>query len=108
MCPCSTSTIIMKLPAKTPEERYQTAAGVESDLRRCLEDWNRERGVHEFALGEHDRPDRLQIPQKVYGREREIEMLLASFDRVVESSTRYCTCLSSISSTSSSSARCSG
>jgi len=30
------SAIIMKLLAKTAEERYQTAAGVENDLRRCL------------------------------------------------------------------------
>jgi PAS domain S-box-containing protein len=81
--PQSLSAIILKLLAKTPEERYQTAAGVESDLRRCLE--NSDRVVHEFALGEHDRPDRLLIPEKLYGREREIETLLASFDRVVKS-----------------------
>ena len=29
----------MKLLAKTAEERYQTAAGVEHDLRRCLAEW---------------------------------------------------------------------
>ena len=85
--PRPVSAIIMKLLAKTPEERYQTAAGVESDLRRCLKDWDRERGVHDFALGEHDRPDTLLIPEKLYGREREIETLLASFDRVVKSGT---------------------
>jgi len=83
--PLSISAIIMKLLAKTPEERYQTAAGVESDLRRCLEDSDRERAVHDFTLGEHDRPDHLLISEKLYGREREIEMLLASFDRVVKS-----------------------
>ena len=81
--PQSISAIICKLLAKTPEERYQTAAGVESDLRRCLQDC--ERGIHDFPLGEHDRPDRLLIPEKLYGREREIETLLASFDRVVKS-----------------------
>src|SRR5579864_6365704 len=32
--PVQVSAIIMKLLAKTPEERYQTAAGLESDLRR--------------------------------------------------------------------------
>jgi len=85
--PRSISAIIMKLLAKTPEERYQTAVGVESDLRRCLGDWDRERGVHDFALGEHDRPDRLQIPEKLYGRKREIETLLASFDRIVKGGT---------------------
>ena len=75
--PGPVSAIIMKLLAKTPEERYQTAVGVESDLRRCLE------GLDDFALGDHDRPDYLQIPEKLYGREREIERLLASFDRIV-------------------------
>ena len=81
--PGPVSKIILKLLAKTPEERYQTAAGVESDFRRCLEDLDRQRGVHPFALGDHDRPDYLQIPEKLYGREREIETLLASFDRIV-------------------------
>jgi PAS domain S-box-containing protein len=81
--PGPVSAIILKLLAKTPEERYQTAAGVESDLRRCLEDLDREHGVRDFSLGEHDTPDRLQIPEKLYGREREIETLLASFDQIV-------------------------
>src|SRR5262249_14867446 len=83
--PRSISAIVMKLLAKTPEERYQTAAGVESDLRRCLEDLDPDRGVQDFALGEDDMPDRLLIPEKLYGREREIETLLASFDCVVQS-----------------------
>src|SRR5206468_7918684 len=34
--PAQLSAIVMKLLAKTAEERYQTAAGVEADLRRCL------------------------------------------------------------------------
>ena len=38
-------------------------------------------------LGEHDMPDRLLIPEKLYGRAREIETLLASFDRVVATGT---------------------
>jgi PAS domain S-box-containing protein len=80
--PRSVSAIIMKLLAKPPEDRYQTATGVESDLRRCLEGLDHKRGVHDFALGDHDRPDYLQIPEKLYGREREIETLLASFDRI--------------------------
>jgi serine/threonine protein kinase len=84
--PCL-STIIMKLLAKTPEERYQTAAGVEHDLRRCLQAWETEYRIEEFPLGEHDRPDRLVIPEKLYGREREVEMLLAAFDRVLASGT---------------------
>ena len=39
--PAVLSAIVMRLVAKTAEERYQTAAGVEADLRRCLVEWNR-------------------------------------------------------------------
>src|SRR5262245_735277 len=77
------SAIIMKLLAKTAEERYQTAAGAENDLRRCLTEWETQGRIDEFPLGDHDTPDRLLIPEKLYGREREIEHLLASFDRIV-------------------------
>src|SRR5262245_46727597 len=85
--PFAVSSIIMKLLAKTAEERYQTAAGVESDLRRCLAEWERHRRIDEFPLGEHDTPDRLLVPETLYGREREIETLLTCFDRVVKSGT---------------------
>jgi PAS domain S-box-containing protein len=83
--PLPISAIIMKMLAKTAEERYLTAAGVESDLRRCLADWETRGRIDEFPLGEHDTPDRLLIPEKLYGRRREIETLLASFERVVAS-----------------------
>jgi len=81
--PRALSAIIMKLLAKMAEERYQTAAGLESDLRRCLAEWETEQRIDEFPLGEHDTPDRLLIPEKLYGREAEIAALLAAFDRVV-------------------------
>src|SRR5258708_3336423 len=85
--PRSVSGIITKLLAKTAEERYQTAAGLESDLRRCLAEWECEHRIGEFPFGEHDTPDRLLIPEKLYGRQREVETLLASFERVVNSGT---------------------
>src|ERR1043166_7212007 len=81
----SVSAIIMKLLAKTAEERYQTAAGVERDLRRCLAAWDVQRRIAEFPLGERDTPDRLLIPEKLYGRARDVETLLASFDRIIKS-----------------------
>ena len=78
------SAIVMKLLAKMAEDRYQTAAGLESDLRRCQTAWEARRRIDDFPLGEHDMPDRLLIPEKLYGRQREVETLLAAFDRVVK------------------------
>jgi serine/threonine protein kinase len=85
--PAALSAIVMKLLAKMAEDRYQTAAGVESDLRRCLAAWEAYGRIDEFALGEHDRFDRLFIPEKLYGRAREIDVLLTSFERVVATGT---------------------
>src|SRR5262245_14103446 len=81
--PGAVSAIVMKLLAKRAEDRYQTAAGLESDLRRCETEWKAHHRIDDFALGEHDTSDRLLIPEKLYGRRREVETLLAAFDRVV-------------------------
>ncbi|MGE8474726.1 MAG: serine/threonine protein kinase, partial [Paraburkholderia hospita] len=79
--------IILKLMAKTAEERYQTAAGVEADLRSCLAAWAAHRHIEPFELGAHDASDRLLIPEKLYGREAQIESLVAAFDRIVAGGT---------------------
>ncbi len=81
--PAALSAIIMKLLAKTAEERYQTATGLERDLRRCLAQWDAKGRIDDFPLGADDTPDRLLIVEKPYGRAREIDALLAAFDRVV-------------------------
>ena len=83
--PPAISAIVLKLLAKAAEDRYQTAVGLEQDLRRCLADWETQRRVDPFPLGTHDIPDRFLIPEKLYGRERDIDTLLAAFDRVVAS-----------------------
>src|SRR5262249_11042043 len=78
------SAIVMKLLAKRAEDRYQTAAGLERDLRRCQTRWEAQRRIDTFPLGEHDTPDRLMITEKLYGRRRDVETLLAAFDRIVK------------------------
>jgi hypothetical protein len=81
------SAIVMKLLAKNAEERYQTASGLEADLRRCLAEWQSHGASIRSRWARTTASDRLLIPEKLYGREREIDALLAAFDRVVAQGT---------------------
>ena len=77
------SAMVMKLLAKTAEDRYQTAAGLTVDLRKCLAEWQSHRRIEPFPLGVSDLSDRLMTPETLYGREHQIGTLLGAFDRVV-------------------------
>ena len=79
------SDIIIKLLAKAAEDRYQTAAGLVVDLRRCQAQWDRQRRVDPFSLGANDAPDRLLISERPYGRDDDIRVLISTFERVAES-----------------------
>jgi PAS domain S-box-containing protein len=81
--PAAVSAITMKLLSKTAEERYQTATGVERDLLRCQSQWESRGSIDDFPLGEQDTPDRLLIPERLYGRDPEVDTLLKAFDRIV-------------------------
>jgi len=80
--PAAISAVIMRLLAKTQEDRYQTAAGVGADLRRCLTEYQSAIKIEPFALASHDIPDVLRISEQLYGREQSIEALLSAFERV--------------------------
>lgn len=73
------SGIIMKLLAKNPEERYQSTVGLKHDLEKL----DKKKGV-DFRLGEKDFSGKLQIPEKLYGRQKEIEQLLDAYGQVSE------------------------
>lgn len=75
--------IVIKLMAKNAEDRYQSAWGLKVDLQACAAQWQATGEIELFELGQQDRSDRFQIPQKLYGRDREIAALLAAFERVV-------------------------
>lgn len=80
--PAVLSDIVLKLLAKLPEDRYQTARGLEHDLERCLDAWRAHGDLDPFPLGEHDVSDRFEISEKLYGRQEEISALVSSFERV--------------------------
>jgi len=80
--PAVLSAIVMKLLAKASDDRYQTAAGVQADLERCLAQWRSDARIDEFPVGLDDVPDRLRIAEKIYGREKESRALLDAFERV--------------------------
>ena len=75
--PLALSKIVSKLMAKRAEDRYQSAAGVLADLERV----RRADGVERFEPGLNDYSDRFQIPERLYGRNRETEQLIEAFQR---------------------------
>ncbi|HZZ88068.1 MAG TPA: AAA family ATPase, partial [Caulobacteraceae bacterium] len=81
--PETLSELVMKLLAKTVEDRYQTATGLEHDLRRCSAQRERQGRIDPFRLADRDIPDRLLIPERLYGRSRDVELLTDAFDRMV-------------------------
>ncbi len=76
------SRIVLKMMAKMADDRYQSAWGLRADLERCLRELQSEGKVKYFDLGKEDYTDRLRVPQKLYGRERQTEQLLDAFERV--------------------------
>jgi len=55
---------VMKLLAKTAEDRYQTCTGLTIDLQRCLAEWEATGRIEPFLLGSKDASDRLLIPEQ--------------------------------------------
>ncbi|MFE8598237.1 trifunctional serine/threonine-protein kinase/ATP-binding protein/sensor histidine kinase [Archangium violaceum] len=80
--PAVVSELVLRLMSKRAEDRYQSAGALVRDLQRCLEELRATGGISSFEVGRGDVSERLQLPQKLYGRQRESEELLASFERV--------------------------
>jgi predicted ATPase/signal transduction histidine kinase/GAF domain-containing protein len=85
--PAMVGAIVAKLMAKNAEDRYQSAWGLKHDLERCLFQWKEQGEITEFELGQRDISDRFLIPEKLYGREQEVQTLLDAFERVANGTT---------------------
>lgn len=78
------SRIVMKLLAKTAEERYQSALGLRADLEHCTRQWTRLGDIAPFPLGQQDVSERFVVPQQLYGREPQLAELLCTFEQVCQ------------------------
>ncbi len=81
--PSIISQIILKLMAKNPEDRYQSASGIVNDFEKCLSYLQENQVIPEFPLSEEDFSGKLQIPEKLYGREQEHQTILGAFQRIL-------------------------
>ncbi len=73
--------------AKNAEDRYQSAYGLKHDLEICRKQWQEKEDIANFELGSRDISNCFIIPEKLYGRQRELKTLLASFNRVTHGTT---------------------
>lgn len=82
------SDIVMKCLSKNTEDRYFSMAGLLADLQRCYDQLQQNGLIPPFPLALEDRADRLRIPERLYGREQEIQMLIDTFDHVTNGAAR--------------------
>jgi diguanylate cyclase (GGDEF)-like protein len=88
--PEAVSAIILKLLAKSPEARYQSAEGLIYDLAHCADRLAAGREIEPFRLGEKDVVQKFLVPQDIYGREAELQELLGMFEAVAAGGTEFC------------------
>lgn len=78
------TTITNKLIAKNAEDRYQNILGLKEDLLECQRQFNLKGRIEYFEIAKKDFTDKLLIPEKLYGRQIEIRVLLSSFKKMCE------------------------
>ncbi|MCA9657246.1 MAG: AAA family ATPase, partial [Myxococcales bacterium] len=72
------SAVVARLLAKNPDERYRSALSLRADLI-FLRGRQRSGGDEPFEPGQRCRAAEFRLPQRLYGREREVEQLLRAF-----------------------------
>jgi predicted ATPase/serine phosphatase RsbU (regulator of sigma subunit) len=76
------SKIVMKMMEKTAENRYQSCLGIKADLEKCYIQLKDKGSIDDFEIAKNDLTDKFQIPEKLYGREKEINHLMSVFDKI--------------------------
>ncbi|MFT4925421.1 MAG: putative ATPase/signal transduction histidine kinase/DNA-binding response OmpR family regulator [Phenylobacterium sp.] len=75
------SAIVLKLLAKSPDDRYQSSYGLLADLKDCLKQWQTKGQIDHFTVGQSDISERFSISQRIYGRDKQLQDIMAAFDR---------------------------
>jgi len=76
------AVLVAKLLAKNPDDRYQSCAGLQADLGECLRQLQQSGAIQDFVLGRWDSSAQLRLPNRLYGREQEIDQLLGAYTRI--------------------------
>ena len=89
------SDLVSKLLSKSPDDRYQSCKGIIYDIDLIISEYSETIKATtflsssssiplkcEFRLAEHDMPDIFLIPQKLFGRTNEYDLLLSTFESV--------------------------
>jgi predicted ATPase len=80
--PVPISRMVVKLMSKNKEDRYQSVTSLLRDLKECQKKWTEQGQIDDFEIARADVSSNFHVSQRLYGREKEIEMLLSSFERV--------------------------
>ncbi|MBN2526452.1 MAG: AAA family ATPase [Deltaproteobacteria bacterium] len=82
--PAPVSDIVMKLLSKNPEDRYQSESGLIADLLRCQQQLDDSGQIEKFAVGQSDTTRTFHIPETLYGRGPDIDVLSQSIQRIAK------------------------
>lgn len=88
--PEAVSAIVLKLLSKSPEDRYQSTEGLIYDLNYCADRLVAGQLTEPFELGKKEVVQKFLVPQKLYGRERELGQLFSLFETVVAGGNLFC------------------